>query len=445
MDSFLIRGGNRLKGKVEISGSKNSALPILAATLMGEGKTVLKGVPRLSDIDSMVKLIAELGCQVCRHEPSGPGRGDGPVLDGPLEIEVVNESQCEARYEIVKTMRASICVLGPLLAKRGTAIVSLPGGCAIGDRPVDLHVRGLEKMGATFRIENGNIIGQVHGRLKGCRMYLGGAQGPTVLGTINVMCAATLAEGETVIVGAACEPEVSDCADLLVKMGARIKGQGTPEIRVEGVDRLVGTEHRIIPDRIECGTFIIAAAITNGELELKNCNLDHLIAVTDRLEEVGVRLERQNDSVFVSSSRRVTPVEMTTQPYPGFPTDLQAQLMAFLCLSDGISVVTERIFPDRFLHVGELNRMGARIRKEGPTAIIQGAKELQGAAVMASDLRASAALVLAGLVAKGTTQLDRIYHIDRGYEKLEQKLVAVGAQIQRIKEGKTTVPMAAVA
>jgi UDP-N-acetylglucosamine 1-carboxyvinyltransferase len=264
-------------------------------------------------------------------------------------------------------------------------------------------------------------------------MYLGGAQGPTVLGTINIMCAAALAEGETVLVGAACEPEVTDCGNLLNKMGANITGHGSPEIRIEGVDRLHGAEHRIIPDRIECGTFMIAAAITNGELELKNCNLDHLIAVVDRLEEVGVKIERQNGTIFVNASRRINPVEMTTQPYPGFPTDIQAQLMALLAIGDGMSVITERIFPDRFLHVGELNRMGARIRKEGPTAIIHGVKELQGAAVMASDLRASAALVLAGMVAKGTTRIDRVYHIDRGYEKIEEKLNAVGARIQRIK------------
>ncbi|HEX4793181.1 MAG TPA: UDP-N-acetylglucosamine 1-carboxyvinyltransferase [Humisphaera sp.] len=433
MDSFLIRGGTRLKGKIEISGSKNSALPIVAACLLAEGKTTLKGVPRLSDIDSMVKLIGELGCHVFRHEPPATG-SDMPALNGPLDITVTDEKNCEARYDIVKTMRASICVLGPLLAKRGKAIVSIPGGCAIGDRPVDLHVRGLQKLGAEFRTENGNIVGEVRGRLKGCRMYLGGAQGPTVLGTINVMCAATLAEGETVLVGAACEPEVLDCAELLIKMGAKIKGHGTPEIRIEGVDKLTGAEHRIIPDRIECGTFMIAAAITNGELELKNCNLDHLIAVQDRLDEVGVKIARENGTIYASSARRLTPVEMTTQPFPGFPTDLQAQLMALLCLADGISVVTERIFPDRFLHVGELNRMGARVRKEGPTAIIQGIKELQGASVMASDLRASAALVLAGLVAKGTTRIDRVYHIDRGYEKIEQKLAAVGADIERIKE-----------
>jgi len=243
-----------------------------------------------------------------------------------------------------------------------------------------------------------------------------------------------LAEGETVLVGAACEPEVVDCAEMLIKMGARIQGHGTPEVRINGVEKLTGCEHRIIPDRIECGTFIIAAAITNGELELKHCNLDHLVAVVDRLEEVGIKIVRENGTCFVSSSRRLNPVEMTTQPYPGFPTDLQAQLMALLCLGDGISVITERIFPDRFLHVGELNRMGARVRKEGPTAIIQGVRELQGANVMASDLRASAALVLAGMVGKGTTKIDRVYHIDRGYEKIEHKLKAVGADIERVDE-----------
>src|SRR5690349_4838008 len=308
MDSFLVRGGTRLKGKIEISGSKNSALPILAACLMAEGKTTLRGVPRLSDIDSMIKLVGELGCHVYRHESKESTVG-GPELNGPLDLTVMDETQCEARYDIVKTMRASICVLGPLLAKRKKCIVSIPGGCAIGDRPVDLHVRGLQKLGADFRTEGGNIIGEVRGRLKGCRMYLGGAQGPTVLGPINVMTAAALAEGETVLVGAACEPEVSDCAELLNKMGARIKGHGTPEIRIEGVDRLSGAEHRIIPDRIECGTFMIAAAITNGELELKNSNLDHLIAVQDRLDEVGVKISRQNGTIFASSSRRLNTVE----------------------------------------------------------------------------------------------------------------------------------------
>jgi UDP-N-acetylglucosamine 1-carboxyvinyltransferase len=435
MDSFLIRGGARLKGRIEISGSKNSALPIMAACLMAEGKTTLKGVPRLSDIESMCKLLGELGCHVFRHPGVATSMSTAhPPLNGPLDITVTNHKPVEARYEIVKTMRASICVAGPLLAKRGRVTIALPGGCAIGDRPVDLHVRGLRKLGADFRIENGNLVGEVRGKLKGCRMYLGGAQGPTVLGTINVMSAAALAEGETVIVGAACEPEVTDCANLLNKMGARISGQGTPEIRIEGVESLVGCEHRVIPDRIETGTFIMAAAITNGELELKNCNIDHLLAVVDRLEEVGLTITRENGTIFVSSSRRLQPIELTTQPYPGFPTDLQAQMMALLCLADGNSVITERIFPDRFLHVGELNRMGASIRKEGPTAIVHGVKELSGAPVMASDLRASAALVMAALAAKGTTRLDRIYHIDRGYEKIEQKLIAVGADIERVSE-----------
>jgi UDP-N-acetylglucosamine 1-carboxyvinyltransferase len=434
MDSFLIQGGTRLKGKIEISGSKNSSLPIIAACLMAEGKTTLRGVPRLSDIDSMIKLLGELGCHVYRHENTEKSVGDGPALNGKLDIEVTDEGNCEARYDIVKTMRASICVLGPLLAKRGKAVVSIPGGCAIGDRPVDLHVRGMQKLGAVFRSDGGDIIGEVPGgRLKGCRMYLGGAQGPTVLGTINVMSAAALADGETVLVGAACEPEVTDCANLLNKMGAKIMGAGTPEIRIEGVAKLQATEHRVIPDRIECGTFMIAAAITNGELELKHCNLDHLIAVVDRLEEVGVKIERQNGTIYVSSPRRLNPIEMTTQPYPGFPTDLQAQLMALLSLADGMSVITERIFPDRFLHVGELNRMGARIRKEGPTAVIHGVKEMQGAHIMASDLRASAALVLGAMAAKGTTRIDRVYHIDRGYEMIEKKLNAVGARIERVK------------
>lgn len=426
MDSFQITGGNRLKGKVRISGSKNASLPILAACLMAKGRTRLHGVPRLEDITSMTRLLTELGVHVSRHESAG-----GEV-SGPLDVEVRSEANCAARYDIVSTMRASISVLGPLLAKRGKAVVSIPGGCNIGDRPIDLHLRGLARLGAEFRNESGNIVGVVPRRLRGCRMYLGGTQGPTVLGTINVMCAAALAEGETVIVGAACEPEVVDCANYLNRMGAKITGAGTPELRIEGVDELLAAEHRVIPDRIETVTFMIAAAMTNGELELQNTNMDHLLAVEDKLDEIGVRLSRENGSLLVSSSRRLNPVEVTTQPYPGIPTDVQAQLMALLCMADGMSVITERIYPDRFLHVGELNRMGARIRKEGPTAIIHGVKQLQGAVVMASDLRASAALVLAALVAQGRTRVDRIYHLDRGYERFEDKLAAVGADISRV-------------
>jgi UDP-N-acetylglucosamine 1-carboxyvinyltransferase len=422
MDSFVIKGGTPLRGTVKVSGSKNSALPIMAASLMANGKTVLREIPRLSDVDNMSKLLGELGCTVYRDD------------NGDLEIHVINENHSEARYDVVKTMRASICILGPLLAKRGKVIVSIPGGADLGDRPVDLHVRGLQKLGAQFYTEGGNIVGTVRGRLKGCHMYLGGAQGPTVLGTINIMCAAALAEGETVITGTACGPEVSDCASLLNKMGARITGHGTPAIKIEGVETLKSTEHRIIPDRIEAGTLMMAAAITDGELTLTDCNLDHLIAVVDRLEEAGVMFNRKDDTTVSVRASKLNSTELTTQSYPGFPSDLQGQMMALLCLADGTSVITERIFPDRFHHIGELNRMGAQVHKEGAIAIIQGVKELTGAAVMASDLRASAALVLAGLAAKGETRIDRIYHIDRGYERLDKKLNAVGAEIKRVSE-----------
>ena len=316
MDSFLIRGGHRLKGTIEISGSKNSALPIWRRASWPRGKPLSKAFRGSATSIPCPSCSASWVAMSTATSRRSQGLATARPLNGPLDIEVRDEKQCEARYDIVKTMRASICVLGPLLAKRGKAIVSIPGGCAIGDRPVDLHVRGLQKLGAEFRTENGNIIGDVRGRLKGCRMYLGGAQGPTVLGTINVMCAAALAEGETVLVGAACEPEVSDCAEMLIKMGAKIKGHGTPEIRIEGVDRLVGAEHRIIPDRIECGTFMIAAAITNGELELKHCNLDHLIAVRDRLEEVGVHIERQNGTDL---RQLRPPAESRRDDHPALP------------------------------------------------------------------------------------------------------------------------------
>ena len=442
MDCFVIRGGTPLIGTVDISGSKNSSLPILAATLMAEGVTTLHGVPRLSDISSMQRLLTSLGCRVVRHDPpslGGTGKAafDGrPALNGPLEIEVEDDSLVKADYEIVKTMRASICTLGPLLARRGRAVFSAPGGCAIGDRPVDLHLRGLEKLGATFRNDGGYIVGEIPaGRLKGTTMYLGGMQGPTVLGTINVMCAAVLAEGITTLVGAACEPEVADCATLLNKMGARIFGAGGPEIVIEGVEQLVGVEHKVIPDRIEAGTFMMAAAMTGGRLTLRNCEPDHLLAAVDRFEEIGVALDRDANGDVVAYARgTLGPTETTTQPYPGVPTDLQAQLMALLCVADGISVITERIFPDRFLHVGELNRMGGRIRKEGPTALIQGGRSLSAAPVMCSDLRASAALIMAAMTADGVTKLDRVYHVDRGYEKIEHKLNAVGADIQRMPQ-----------
>jgi UDP-N-acetylglucosamine 1-carboxyvinyltransferase len=330
-------------------------------------------------------------------------------------------------------MRASICVLGPLLAKRGTARVAMPGGCAIGSRPVDLHIRGLRALGAEIELDGGDIVASAR-RLKGTNIFLGGAFGSTVTGTANILMAATLAEGTTVIEAAACEPEVEDLADYLNACGARIRGAGTPRVTVEGVEQLTGCEHTVIPDRIEAGTFMIAAAITNGEVQLQNVRLDHMMAVVERLREIGVNVEADGGGAVCSSARNLHPVDVATQPYPGFPTDLQAQLMTLLCLADGNSVITEKVYPDRFMHVPELLRMNANIRKEGPTAIVTGVKRLIGAPVMASDLRASAALVLAGLVARGKTTVARVYHIDRGYEQIERKLCAMGADIQRVDE-----------
>ncbi|MBN2562013.1 MAG: UDP-N-acetylglucosamine 1-carboxyvinyltransferase [Phycisphaerae bacterium] len=421
MDCFVINGGIRLRGTVAVSGAKNAALPIMAASILTEGETVLKGVPELADIRHLSVLLEKLGVTVTRDEERN------------LHLKVEDEMNCHAEYDLVRKMRASICVMGPLLAKRGKAQISLPGGCNIGDRPIGLHLQGLEALGA----DTGLVSGDIHlkaRRLKGTEMFLGGPFGSTVLGTANVMMAACLAEGTTVIESAACEPEVVDLAEYLSDCGAQITGHGTPRLTIEGVRHLHGCEHTIIPDRIEAGTLMIAAAITNGDVHLSNCRLDHLLAVVDRLRAVGVNVEREGDEVQVSSSRRLEPVSVTTQPYPGFPTDLQAQIMALLSLADGNSIITEKIFPDRFVHVAELNRMGAKLRKEGPTVIVEGVKHLVGAPVMASDLRASAALVLAGLVAKGQTKIARVYHIDRGYDRIEQRLGFLGADITRLPE-----------
>jgi UDP-N-acetylglucosamine 1-carboxyvinyltransferase len=418
VDYFRINGGKRLRGTVEISGAKNAALPIMAASILCEGEVVLRNVPDLIDIRSMEKLLNKLGVSSV-HEPGGT-----------LRLKVQDEMNCHADYDLVRQMRASVCVMGPLLSKRGRSQVSLPGGCAIGDRPVNLHILGLQALGAEAELINGDILLKAK-RLTGSELFLGGPFGSTVTGTANVMMAAVLAEGRTVIEAAACEPEVADLANFLNACGARITGHGSPRITIDGVKKLTGCEYTIIPDRIEAGTFIIAGAITNGEIRLRNCRLEHLLAMVDRLRLIGVNVEREGDEVVVSSTRRLEPVDITTQPYPGFPTDLQAQTMALLCLADGNSIITEKIYPDRFMHVGELSRLGAKLRKEGPTVIIQGVKRLVGAPVMASDLRASAALVLAGLVAKGETRVNRVYHIDRGYEKVERRLQALGADIER--------------
>ena len=419
---FEIRGGNRLKGAVRISGAKNAALPIMAACILCDGEVVLRDIPDVSDVRFLAELLTKLGVDVTRQ------------ADGALKLVVRDEMNCKAEYEIVRKMRASICVLGPLLAKRGHAQVAMPGGCAIGDRPVNLHIAAMQKLGADIDLVTGDIIAKTR-KMKGAEIFLGGPFGSTVLGTANVLMAAVLAEGRTVIEMAACEPEVVDLADFLNQCGAQITGQGTPRITIDGVKELGGCEYTIIPDRIEAGTFMVASAITNGDLKLDNCRLDHLVAFVDRLSAVGVRVDRAGDLVEVTSARRLEPVDVTTQPFPGMPTDLQAQLMALLCLADGNSIITEKIFPDRYLHVPELNRMGARLRREGPTVIVQGVKRLIGAPVMASDLRASAALLLAGLCARGITQVNRIYHIERGYENIDEKLRAVGADIERKQGG----------
>ena len=419
---FEISGGTRLRGSVRISGAKNAALPIMAASILCEGEVILHDVPNVADVVSLAELLNKLGVEVER-------RGDGA-----MHLVVRDEMNCHAEYDIVRKMRASICVLGPLLAKRQKARVSMPGGCAIGDRPVNLHLRAMRNLGADIDLVSGDIVAKAK-RLRGTEMFLGGPFGSTVLGTANAMMAATLSDGTTVIEMAACEPEVVDLANFLNACGASITGQGTPRVIVEGVKSLKGCEYRIIPDRIEAGTFMVAAAITNGELEIENCRLDHLMAFVDRLSAIGVAVERVSaDKVNVSSARRLEPIEVTTQPFPGFPTDLQAQMMALLCLAEGNSIITEKIFPDRFLHVAELARMGALLHKEGPTVIVEGVKRLIGAPVMASDLRASAALVLAGLCARGVTRVNRVYHLERGYSKLDEKLRNLGAEIER-KEG----------
>jgi UDP-N-acetylglucosamine 1-carboxyvinyltransferase len=349
-----------------------------------------------------------------------------------MKFEVTDESNSHADYETVRKMRASVCVMGPLLGKRKKVQVAMPGGCSIGTRPIDLHLKGMQALGADVDlVEGGDVICQAE-KLEGKAIFLGGHFGSSVTATANVLMAAVLAEGTTVIESSACEPEIEDLANFLNAMGANITGQGSPRIVIEGVEQLKGGEYDIIPDRIEAGTFMVAAAITNSELRLQNCKLEHLMGVTQVLEDIGVFVEQIEKDVVISTSRVLQPVEITTQPYPGFPTDLQAQFMTLLCLADGNSVVTEKIFPDRFLHVAELNRMGAKLRKEGPIVIVEGVKRLIGAPVMASDLRASAALVLAGLVARGQTEINRVYHIDRGYEKIEEKLNAVGAEIHRL-------------
>jgi len=418
MDKFVIEGGVRLEGEIPVSGAKNSALPAMAASLLTSDPVVLHRIPEVRDIRTMVRVLQHIGAEV---EFGG----------GTLRVVAAELKTPEAPYDLVKTMRASSLVLGPLVARCGRARVSLPGGCAIGARPINLHLEGLERLGAAIRQEHGYIVAEAPHGLRGALVTFDRI---TVTGTEDLMMAAVLADGETVLENAAREPEVADLAELLRKMGAHIEGAGTSSIRVRGVSRLHGTEHTIIPDRIEAGTFLIAGAITGGDLLVTGCRPDHLTALISKLGQAGIEVsEAQPGTLRVRRPGRLLAADVTTEEYPGFATDLQAQYMALATQADGVSLITETIFENRFMHALELMRMGADIRLEGRRAIVTGPRKLTGAAVIASDLRASASLVLAGLVARGQTVVDRVYHIDRGYERIEEKLARVGARIRRIE------------
>jgi UDP-N-acetylglucosamine 1-carboxyvinyltransferase len=423
MDKFVIRGGNPLLGTIKISGAKNSALPCMAAAILTEDEVILENIPQVQDIETERKLLTSMGAEV----ELGYGRAQHRT-----SIKCAVLSDPVAKYEIVKTMRASSLVLGPLIARTGIARVAMPGGCAIGGRPIDLHIKGLEAMGATITQEHGYLEARTD-RLKGAHIVFDKI---TVTGTEDLLMAATLAEGESLFENCAREPEVTDLATLLIAMGANIEGAGTSTIRIKGVAKLHGARHRINPDRIEAGTFLIAGAITGGDLNVDCLNPDHLGSLLSKLQECGVKLEVGKDSIRVRSegATSLKAADITTEEYPGFPTDMQAQFMAFLTQCEGTSNVTENIFENRFMHVSELNRMGANITVAGRTATVRGGTALQSAAVMCSDLRASAALVLAALVADGESILDRVYHMDRGYERMEEKLRNVGAQIRRMGE-----------
>ena len=416
MDKLKIAGGSRLNGEVRVAGAKNAALPILAASLLTAGELVLENVPQLADITTMGRLLAGMGARLVREGDRVVARADAV-------------GAVEAPYELVKTMRASILVLGPLLARFGQARVSLPGGCAIGARPVDQHIKGLRALGARLDIEHGYIVAEA-ARLKGARIV---TDMVTVTGTENLMMAAVLAEGETIIENAAREPEVVDLARCLNAMGARVRGAGTDRIVVEGVTRLAGATHRVLPDRIETGTFLVAAAACGGDVRLTGCAPETLDAVLDKLREAGAQVETGADWIRIVASARPKAVSLRTVPFPGFPTDMQAQFMALDAMADGVGRITETIFENRFMHVLELQRLGAQVDIEGNTAIVHGVPRLSGARVMATDLRASASLVVAGLVAEGETVVDRIYHLDRGYDRMEQRLAALGARIERIR------------
>jgi UDP-N-acetylglucosamine 1-carboxyvinyltransferase len=416
VDRIRVTGGRPLEGTVRVSGAKNASLPDLCAALLTDRPLLLRNVPEVRDIRTMGRVLDALGAAVEFR------------VGGAVEVNAAKLTSVEAPYDLVKTMRASVLVLGPLVAREGRARVSLPGGCAIGARPINLHLQAFEKMGASIRVEHGYVEASAK-RLHGVEMYFDTV---TVTGTENVMMAAALADGETVLRNAACEPEVVDLADLLVRMGARIQGAGSPTIRIEGVRELRGAEHSVVPDRIETGTFIAACAIAGGDVEIQCCQPSHLKAVIEKFRETGVRIEEGPDNLRVRAPRVLRPANVTTLPHPGFPTDMQAQYMALMSQASGSSTITESIFENRYMHVGELQRMGANVRVEGRTALVTGPTPLSGARVMATDLRASASLVLAGLAATGETVVDRVYHLDRGYFRIDEKLRGLGADIERL-------------
>ncbi|WP_237228952.1 UDP-N-acetylglucosamine 1-carboxyvinyltransferase [Rubinisphaera sp. JC750] len=421
MDMLVVEGGRPLRGTVAVSGAKNAALPILAATLAIPGQTRLQNVPQLRDTTSMLELLTQLGMRITR------------TSNNDLLLETVDESPNVADYELVRKMRASVCVLGPLLARRGRAVVSLPGGCNIGHRPIDLHLKGLAALGADISIKNGYVVATAE-NLRGADIYLGGPRGSTATGTCNVMLAAVFADGITRIEAAACEPEVVDLANFLNAAGARISGHGTNTLTIEGVRELRAVTHEIIPDRIEAATWLIAAAITAGDVTVENANPADMTSILGQLRKAGISVETNGRSLRVAHTGRANACDLTALPHPGLPTDVQAQWTSLMCLADGPSVVTDQVFPDRFMHAAELLRMGADIRQEGNSVIVQGVEKLSAASVMASDLRASAALILAALAAEGTSTIRRIYHLDRGYERLAEKLTTLGANVERVRD-----------
>ena len=421
MDKLLIRGGRSLQGTIDVAGAKNAALPELCAALLSAESVTLANVPRLQDVSTMLKLIRNMGVTAEHHE------------DGSVALDAGSLNNPEAPYELVKTMRASVLALGPLLARFGKAKVSLPGGCAIGSRPVDQHIKGLQAMGADISVEHGYMIASLPAgrtRLKGTRIT---TDMVTVTGTENFLMAAALAEGETILENAAQEPEIPDLAEMLIKMGAKIEGHGTSKIHIQGVERLHGCQHQVVADRIEAGTFLCAVAATGGDVVLRHGRAEHLEVVVEKLQAAGAQIEAGEGFIRVRSQGRLKAQSFRTTEYPGFPTDMQAQFMALNCIAEGGSKVTETIFENRFMHVNELVRLGANIQIDGRVAMVEGVKQLSGATVMATDLRASASLVIAGLVAEGETLVDRIYHLDRGYDRMENKLRALGADIERVK------------